>query len=139
MPKIYLVVLGVLFAIIIAVGLLMFKPWQNESQIVSSQTPSGSIVVNGGQILISIIAELENGSPAPGVQVVATDEVQGTSIVGTTNTQGKSDISLISGHTYTFIAEFNTFSKAIEHNFDRPQVVEILLSNDGLIESILLE
>ena len=139
MSRNYLLLLVFVIAGCIAVGLAIMKPWQKDHQIVYSQPPSETTVAYGGQVLINIISTREDGTPVPGVQVILTDEVQGTSIVGTTNDQGKTDISLISGHLYNFIAEFSSFNKAIEHTFNQSAIAEILISNDGTVGSILLK
>jgi hypothetical protein len=134
-----LILLAFAIAGCITVGLVIMKPWQKDQQIVYPQPPSDTIVADGGQIAVSIIALRQNGTPVPGVQVILADEVQGTSIVGTTNDQGKTDISLISGHLYNFIAEFGSFNKAIEHTFNQSAIAEILISDDGTVGSILLK
>ena len=139
MSKKSLILTGFLIVACITVGLVIIKPWQKEPQIGNPQPPSQHISAGGEQILVSIVSRHENGTPVPGVKVILTDEVQGTSIVGTTTDQGKTDISLIAGHVYNFTAEFNALNKSTEHTFNQPEIAEVLISTDGTIDSILFE
>ena len=71
------------------------------------------------------------------MKFIFTDQVEGTSIVGITADQGIADISVIAGQVYNVSTEFNGLNKSTEHMFYEPETVEVLVSADGTINSIL--